>query len=180
MNTTENTQETSENEEVINNEATIEIETETEVSPTEKLEAELSDIKDKYLRLQAEFDNFRRRTAKERIDLINSASKDLIVNLLPVIDDFERGLKSFETATEVAPLTEGILLIHNKLYKTLESKGLKPINAKDSAFDPELHEAITQIPAPTENLKGKVIDEVEKGYFLNDTVVRFSKVVIGA
>jgi molecular chaperone GrpE len=151
-----------------------------ELTETEKLQAEVGDLKDKFLRLQAEFDNFRRRTAKERLELIGTASKDLMGDLIPVLDDFERATKTMETATDIEAVKEGVVLVYNKFFKVLESKGLKPMNSSGQVFNPEIHEAITQIPAPTEELKGKVVDEIEKGYYLNETVVRFAKVVIGA
>jgi molecular chaperone GrpE len=151
-----------------------------ELTETEKLQAEVAELKDKFLRLQAEFDNFRRRTAKERLDLIGTASKDLVSTLIPVLDDFERATKTMETATDMDAIKEGVGLVYSKFYKILEAKGLKPMNSTGQAFNPEIHEAITQIPAPSDDLKGKVVDEVEKGYYLNDTVVRFAKVVIGA
>lgn len=157
-----------------------EVEAAPELSETEKLQGEVLELKDKFLRLQAEFDNFRRRTAKERLELIQTASKDLVSNLIPVLDDFERATKNMETATDVQAIKEGIDLVYSKFYKVLEAKGLKPMNSTGEAFNPEIHEAITQIPAPSKNLVGKVVDEVEKGYYLNDTVVRFAKVVIGA
>lgn len=143
-----------------------------------QLENQLAEAKDKYLRLYAEFENFRRRTAKEKIETIQNASEGLIKELIPVIDDFERANKSFETVTEIEPLKEGIALIFNKLQKTLAAKGLKPMEAKDQTFDVELHECITQFAAGDDK-KGKVIDEVEKGYFLNDKVIRYAKVVVG-
>lgn len=143
-----------------------------------KLEGQLAEAKDKYLRLYAEFENFRRRTAKEKIETIQNASEGLIKELIPVIDDFERANKSFETVTEIEPLKEGIALIFSKLQKTLASKGLKSMDSKDQNFDVELHECITQFAAG-EDKKGKVIDEVEKGYFLNDKVIRYAKVVVG-
>ena len=117
---------------------------------------------------------------KERIDLLQTAGKDVIVSMLGVLDDFERAAKAMETATEVAPVKEGIELVHHKLKSLLNNKGLKEMEAKGKVFDVELHEAITNIPAPTDDLKGKVVDEVEKGYFLNDKVIRFAKVVVGA
>jgi molecular chaperone GrpE len=157
-----------------------EVEAAPELSETEKLQGEVLELKDKFLRLQAEFDNFRRRTAKERLELIQTASKDLVSNLIPVLDDFERANKNMETATDVQAIKEGIDLVYSKFYKVLEAKGLKPMNSTGETFNPEIHEAITQIPAPSKNLVGKVVDEVEKGYYLNDTVVRFAKVVIGA
>ena len=144
-----------------------------------KLETEIAEAKDKYLRLYAEFENFRRRTAKEKIEIIQNASEGLIKELLPVIDDFERANKSFETVTEIEPLKEGIALIFSKLQKTLQSKGVKPMEVKDQDFDVELHECITQFAAG-EDKKGKVIDEVEKGYYLNDKVIRYAKVVVGS
>jgi molecular chaperone GrpE len=145
-------------------------------------ETELAEQKDKYLRLYADFENFRKRAAKERIELIQSANEGLIRNILPVVDDFERSLKALTDNKNltVESAKEGSQLIFNKLYKTLEQAGLKPMNAQGKNFDMELHESITQIPAPTEDLKGKVVDEVEKGYFLHDKVVRFAKVVIGS
>lgn len=150
-----------------------------EMADGQNIEKELADWKDKYTRLFAEFDNFRKRTAKERIDLISSSTADVLKELLPVIDDFDRAVKANESTEDVNVIKEGFVLIHHKLYKKLESKGLKPINAQGQVFDTDFHEAITSIPAPSEDLKGKVVDEVEKGYLLNDKVLRFSKVVIG-
>jgi len=149
------------------------------INTEEKLRAELAEANDKYVRLYAEFDNFRRRTTKERIDLLQTAGKEVLVNLLPVLDDFERALKAMETASEVAPVKEGITLVHNKFRNILTQKGLKEMESKGTTFDADLHEAITNIPAPSEDLKGKVIDEVEKGYYLNDKVIRFAKVIVG-
>jgi molecular chaperone GrpE len=143
-------------------------------------ENELAELKDKYLRLYADFENFRRRTAKERIELMGSANADLMKVILPVVDDFERAMTSFETTTEIDPLKEGIALIFNKLTKTLENRGLKAMVAKGEVFDADLHESITQFPAPTDELKGKVVDEIEKGYFLNEKVIRYAKVVVGS
>ncbi len=150
------------------------------VSELDKLKAEVKEAGDKYMRLYAEFDNFKRRTTKERIEMLQTAGKDVIVSFLPVIDDFERALKSMETATDVSAIKEGINLVNNKLKNILQQKGLKEMSAKGEAFDADIHEAITNIPAPAEELKGKVIDEVEKGYYLNDKVIRFAKVVVGA
>ena len=149
-------------------------------SGVEMLKEELSLANDKYLRLYAEFDNFRRRTIKEREEARKMEGKDLIVSLLPVLDDFERALKAMENATDVAPIKEGVTLVQQKLKNTLSQKGLKAMETIGTPFDPELQEAITNIPAPSENLKGKVIDEMEKGYFLNDKVIRFAKVIVGA
>jgi molecular chaperone GrpE len=153
---------------------------EAETSAIAKAEEALTEMKDKYLRLFAEFDNYKRRTSKERMDLLKMANQEMVVALLPVVDDFERARQSMQTAEEVASVKEGVELIFNKLTSILQQKGLKPMEATGTAFDPDLHEAITQIPAPDDSLKGKVIDEVEKGYLLNDKVVRFAKVVIGA
>ncbi|ASU34305.1 nucleotide exchange factor GrpE [Mucilaginibacter xinganensis] len=149
-------------------------------SPVDTLKEELSLANDKYLRLYAEFDNFRRRTIKEREEARKLEGKDVIVSLLPVLDDFERALKAMETAADIAPVKEGVTLIQNKLKNALAQKGLKEMESIGSPFDPELQEAITNIPAPTDDLKGKVVDEMEKGYFLNDRVVRFAKVIVGA
>jgi len=149
-----------------------------EVSAEEKLKAELKEANDKYLRLYAEFDNFRRRTAKERQEQLLTAGKDVIVSMLPVLDDFERALKAMETATDVIPVKEGVALVQNKLKHILTAKGLKEMNTKGEPFDAEVHEAITNIPAGDAQ-KGKVVDELEKGYFLNDKVIRFAKVVVG-
>ncbi len=144
-----------------------------------QLTQQVAELKDKYLRLYADFDNAKKRHAREQLDMIQTASKNVIKDILPVIDDFERGLKTIETATEVAPVKEGVLLIYNKLVGTLTSKGLKAMETKGHEFDVELHEAITEIPAPTPEMAGKVIDEVEKGYLLNDKIIRFAKVVVG-
>jgi len=151
-----------------------------ELSAEEKLQAEVQQLNDKYLRLYAEFDNYKRRTQKERVELLQTAGKDVIVSLLPVLDDFDRALKAMETAADVAPVKEGILLVSTKLKNTLAQKGLKDVSSINEPFNTDFHEAITNIPAPTEDLKGKVLDEVEKGYTLNDNVIRFAKVVVGA
>jgi molecular chaperone GrpE len=151
-----------------------------ELSDFEKLEIELAESKDKFLRLYSEFENFRRRNAKERLELVKTASEDVIADLLPVMDDFERAEKSFEDKSDEEALKEGFTLIKNKFDKTLTNKGLKAMDSEAGIdFDPEIHEAITKIPAPDKKLKGKVVDVVEKGYLLNDKVIRFAKVVIG-
>ena len=147
---------------------------------TDQLLAELETANDKYLRLYAEFDNYKRRVAKERIELMQSAGKEVIANLLPVLDDLDRALKAFETATEVAPIQEGVSLVTQKLKNTLTSQGLKEMESIGKPFDADLHEAITNVPAPSDDLKGKVIDEIEKGYFLHDKVLRHAKVVVGS
>lgn len=150
-----------------------------ELTPEEKAKLELAELKDKYLRLYADFENFRRRTARERMELIGTANADTMKNILSVVDDFERAIKSFDTSTEVKPLKEGVDLIYHKLFKTLESQGLKPMKTLGLPFDAELHESIAQYPAPNPELKGMVVDEVEKGYFLNDKLIRYAKVVVG-
>ncbi|MGC6413636.1 MAG: nucleotide exchange factor GrpE [Bacteroidia bacterium] len=134
--------------------------------------------KEKYLRLYSEFENFRRRTNKERIDWMQNASKDIIKELLTIIDDMERGIKALKDAGNESAV-EGMELIYKKLFSTLEKKGLKPMTSVGEDFDSEIHEAVTQFAAPTPEMKGKVIDEIEKGYFLNDKVLRFAKVVVG-
>ncbi len=151
-----------------------------ELSAEEKLQQENAALNDKYLRLFAEFDNYKRRTQKERVELLQTAGKDVIVSLLPLLDDFDRAGKAMENATDVASIREGVQLIHTKLKSTLAQKGLKEIESINTVFDTDNHEAITKIPAPTEELKGKVIDELEKGYTLNDKVIRFAKVVVGS
>jgi len=144
------------------------------------LEQKLAEQKDAYLRLYADFENFRRRTAKEKIEFLEQANAKLLVELLPVFDDFERALKSFENSDlQINTAKEGIQLIYQKFQKFLEKQGLVAMESNHQDFDPEKHEAIAQVPAPTEDLKGKVIDTVEKGYFLGEKVVRFAKVVTG-
>lgn len=150
-----------------------------EESEMEKLKAELAEQKDKYIRLFAEFDNFKRRTAKERIDLMQTAGKDVIVSLLDVLDDCDRAEKQMQQTEEVTLVKEGIALVFHKLRTNLQSKGLKVMESVAAEFDADKHEAITEIPAPTPDLQGKVVDEVQKGYYLNDKIIRFAKVVVG-
>ncbi len=149
-----------------------------EENEMEKLNAELKEQKDKYLRLMAEFDNFRRRTAKERLELIQTAGKDVIVSLLDVLDDCDRAEKQLQASDDTVQ-KEGIQLVFNKLRSILQSKGVKAMESIHTDFDVEKHESITGIPAPSEELKGKVLDEVVKGYYLNDKLIRFAKVVVG-
>ncbi len=145
-----------------------------------KVAQELAEQKDKYLRLLADFENFRRRTAKEKIEFLEQANAKLILELLPVLDDFERAAKSMEAPeTSIESVKNGITLVYGKFLKSLERQGLMPIHSNGEVFDVEKHEAITQIPAPTEDLRGKIVDTVEKGYTLGEKVVRFAKVVIG-
>ncbi len=145
----------------------------------EKAENELIDLKDKHIRLQAEFDNYRKRTMKERMELLKTASESVLVNILPVIDDFDRAIQTLDGIESDAPVKEGVSLIYNKFQEFLKQNGVKEIEAKGKDFDTDLHEAITTFPAPAEDLKGKIIDVVQKGYYLNDKVIRHSKVVIG-
>jgi len=149
-------------------------------SAEDKLKEELAAANDKYLRLFAEFDNFRRRTTKERVELLQTAGKEIIVSLLPVMDDFERAIRSMDNATDINAVKTGVELIYNKLSNTLTQKGLKPMESLGETFDADLHEAITNVPAPTDDLKGKVIDVMEKGYYLGDKVARFAKVIVGS
>lgn len=145
----------------------------------EKAEMDLLELKDRHIRLQAEFDNYRKRTLKERIDLLKTANESLLISLLPVIDDFDRALQTMDSVEEESPVKEGVRLIYNKFQEFLKQNGVKEIEAKGQDFDTDLHEAITKIPAPSEDMKGKIVDVVQKGYFLNDKVIRFAKVVIG-
>ena len=144
-----------------------------------ELEAKLAELQDKYLRVSAEFDNYRKRTLKEKVELIKTAGEDSLIKILPVMDDFERAISSIDAAKEIDPLKEGIILIYNKLKDALTQQGLKEIDSLNLDFNTDLHEAITKIPAPKEELKNKVLDVVQKGYYLNDKVIRFAKVVIG-
>lgn len=161
-------------------EASSENDQQEELSPEEELEAKVKEANDKYLRLYSEFDNFRKRTQKEKIDLYKTAGEDVIKAILPVIDDFERAQKAMEESDDIQGVKDGVKLIHDKLINILKQKGLEPVeSAIGKDFDVENHEAITQIPAPSEKEKGKVIDEVEKGYQLNGKVIRYTKVVVG-
>jgi molecular chaperone GrpE len=148
-------------------------------SETDKLQADLAEQKDKYLRLMAEFENYKRRTSKERIELIQTAGKDVIVSMLEVLDDVDRAEKQLSSNDDIAVQKEGIQLVFNKIRTSLYSKGVKVMDSVNTDFDVEKHEAITEIPAPNDKLKGKVLDEVQKGYYLNDKLIRFAKVVVG-
>jgi molecular chaperone GrpE len=172
-------------EEIHNEQETVQVEENQEVNkevvkeePTS--EELLQTEKDKFLRLFAEFENYKKRTTKERIELFKTAGQEVMTSLLPVVDDFERALSHIEDDKEAEELRKGVLLIYQKLYKTLEQKGLSKIETNQGdVFDAEIHEAITQIPASSEELKGKIIDCVEKGYKLGDKIIRYPKVVIG-
>jgi molecular chaperone GrpE len=144
----------------------------------EELKTKIDELNDRYLRQAAEFENYKRRSAKERMELIQTAGKEVITGLLDVLDDSERAQKVMESSSDITQIKEGINLVFAKLRNSLLSKGLKPMDAKGKDFDPDLHEAITEIEAG-EGLKGKVVDEVTRGYYLNDRIIRFAKVVVG-
>ncbi|HFA48715.1 MAG TPA: nucleotide exchange factor GrpE [Bacteroidetes bacterium] len=150
------------------------------VDEVTELRQQVGELKDKYIRLAAEFENHRKRTIREKLDWMKTAAQDTITALLPVLDDFDRA-KKFAAGenNEGKGLSEGIELVYHKLYNVLKQKGLEPMETTGEEFDPELHEAITEIPAPSEDMKGKVIDTVEKGYRLNDKIIRHAKVVVG-
>lgn len=154
-------------------------ESNTEAPKELTAEEKLAELNDRFLRLYAEFDNYRKRTNKEKVDIISNANAGILADLLPVMDDFDRAILNNQTADDVAIVKEGFQLIFNKFKGILEAKGLKQMQAKGTAFDSELHEAIANIPAPSKKEVGKVIDDVEKGYYLNDKVIRFAKVVVG-
>lgn len=178
-------EELNQNEEV-NQEETVaeeqEESNEAELTEEEKLKAEVQDFKNKYLRLYSEFENFRKRTSKEKSEFLLTANKDLIIDLLPVLDDFERAIKVNNETEELdaAKLKEGFELIYDKFDKIIKKKGVEEIEAHGKEFDTEHHEAITQIPAPSEDLKGKIVDVIEKGYKMGEKVIRYAKVIIGA
>ena len=167
-------QEEIQNEEVSQNSENKIKEEVKEPTPEEKI----NELNDKYLRLYFEFDNYRKRTSKERIELFKTAGQDILSDLLPVLDDFERAIQ-MDTSENNTKDQTGIQLIFNKFKHILESKGLKHFKSLETDFDPEFHEAITKIPAPSKKLKGKVVDEIEKGYMLDEKVIRFAKVVVG-
>lgn len=152
---------------------------EAPLSEIDQLKADLADQKDKFLRLMAEFENFRRRTAKERLELIQTAGKDVIVSMLEVMDDCDRAEKQLNSADDISVQKEGIQLVFNKVRSTLQSKGVTAMESLHKDFNVELHEAITEIPVTDNKQKGKVVDEITKGYFLNDKIIRFAKVVVG-
>ena len=144
-----------------------------------ELQAKVDELNDKYLRLYSEFDNFRKRTAKEKVELIQTAGENVFKSILPIIDDFERAIKSNVDVTDAKVISDGVNLIYTKFQTTLAQKGLEEMKSTGEPFNTDLHEAITNVPAPTDDLKGKVIEELEKGYSLNGKVIRFAKVVIG-
>jgi molecular chaperone GrpE len=165
--------------EEMENENPESVENQIEESEVDILNAELKKERDNFLRLFAEFENYKKRTSKERLELFSTANKELMTVLLPILDDFERGLTEIEKSSDQA-LLQGMQLIYNKFKNTLTQKGLKEIEVKQGdSFDADIHEAITQIPAPSKKLKGKIIDVIEKGYKLGDTIIRFPKVILG-
>ncbi len=150
-----------------------------EPAKLKELQKELQEQKEKYLRLSADFDNFRKRTMKEKMDLHKQAGESIYVKILPVMDDLDRAMKFMEEAKDIEAVKEGIILIYNKFKEYLNQQGVKEIDALHQEFNTDVHEAVTQIPAGDKKLKGKVVDIIEKGYYLNDKVIRYSKVVIG-
>jgi len=140
---------------------------------------ELAELKDKFLRLFAEFDNYKKRTVKEKLNLMKTASQDVVETLLPVLDDFDRAKKSADDESTTEVFSEGVSMVYEKLYSMLKLKGLNSMESDGEVFDSELHEAITEIPAPTKDLKGKIVDTIEKGYKLHDKIIRHAKVVVG-
>jgi len=154
-----------------------EVENEKASEPT--AEERYAELNNKYLRLHAEFDNFRKRTNKEKLDIISTASASVLKDVIPTLDDFERAIKNNETSEDIESVKEGFKLIYHKFKTTLELKGLKAMNSEGQDFDVEIHEAIANVPAPSKKQRGKVIEAVEKGYYLNDKVIRFAKVVVG-
>ena len=154
-------------------------EQQSEESKETSFEDQINELNEKYLRLYSEFDNYRKRTSKERLELFKTAGQDILTDLLPILDDFERAMHNMESSDDTEAIQTGINLIYNKFKSILENKGLKHFKSIENDFDPEVHEAITKIPAPSKKLKGKVVDEIEKGYMLNDKVIRFAKVVVG-
>jgi molecular chaperone GrpE len=151
----------------------------TEENEVELLKAELAEQKEKFIRLYADFDNFKRRNAKERVELIQTAGREVIQSMLEIMDDCDRAERQMQKSDDLVQIKEGIQLVFTKLRNTLQSKGLKEMKSIGEEFNPDFHEAITEIPVPDENMKGRVVDEVEKGYTLNDKIIRFSKVVVG-
>jgi len=155
------------------------IEEKVEVNPTEQTQNQLDEMKDKYIRLSAEFDNYRKRSLREKMDLTKYASEDVLQSILPLYDDFERAMKSWDESTDIDAVKQGLHLIYNKFYDFLKTKGISEIEAIGKELNTDIHEAITKIPVQDDTMKGKIVDVVQKGYMLNDKVIRFSKVVIG-
>ena len=176
----ENTEEIldNKNQETQNQEVQNESEAKESLSELDELKAKYEQLNDTYLRSRAEFENYRKRTLAEKAELIKNGGVKVLTNILGVIDDFERGLNALETAENIEAVKEGMTLVYNKLQSFLKQNGVAAIDTKDQVFDTDLHEAISMIPAPDESMKGKVVDCIQKGYFLNDKVIRFAKVVV--
>ena len=176
----ENTEEIldNKNQETQNQEVQNESEAKESLSELDELKAKYEQLNDTYLRSRAEFENYRKRTLAEKAELIKNGGEKVLTNILGVIDDFERGLNALETAENIEAVKEGMTLVYNKLQSFLKQNGVAAIDTKDQVFDTDLHEAISMIPAPDESMKGKVVDCIQKGYFLNDKVIRFAKVVV--
>jgi len=164
--------ETAENQEITAEEA-------TEIDEISQLKADVEEQKDKYLRIYAEFENFKKRSRREKLDLLSTAARDTLSAMLPVMDDFDRAKNAAESDDNKEGFSEGVELVYNKFVGALSTKGLKAMESTGEVFDPELHEAIAEIPAPSEDMKGKIIDTTEKGYFLNEKIIRHAKVVVG-
>jgi molecular chaperone GrpE len=175
----EETKQQEENVENTANEITQNTDEQVVEAPEQTAEEKIVELNDKYLRLYSEFDNYRKRTSKERIELFKTAGQDILTDLLPVMDDFERALQNMDKKGDVKTIRKGVDLVFNKFKSTLENKGLKHFKSLEQEFDPEVHESITKIQAPNKNMIGKVVDEVEKGYKLNGKVIRYAKVVVG-
>lgn len=150
-----------------------------DVNPVNQIQAQLDEMKDKYLRLSAEFDNYRKRSLREKMDLTKYASEDMLVSILPVFDDFERAMRSMDLSTDIDAVKQGLHLIYGKFNDFLKTKGVVEIESVGKELNTDIHEAITKVPVQEEEKKGKIIDVIQKGYMLNDKVIRFSKVVIG-
>lgn len=158
---------------------TPEIETVEATESTDDLQEKYEQLNDSHLRLMAEFENYRKRTLREKADLLKSAGEKILANILPLVDDFERGLEASKNAVDVDAVREGMVLIYDKFVDFLGQNGVKEIETKEQIFDAEMHDAVTTIPAPSDDLKGKIVDCVQKGYSLNDKVIRYPKVVVG-
>lgn len=173
---TEDIKEEEMNTQVKDTEVTQEVD---DVSKEEKLADELAKEKDKFLRLFAEFENYKKRTARERLDLIETAGSSVMLSIIPILDDFERALSHIEEDKEAEELRKGVTLIYQKLLTTLEQKGLKEMESKGKDFDPDFHQALTEIETPDKKMKGKVVEVIEKGYFIGEKILRHAKVVVG-
>ena len=183
MSKKENIQEAELNQNTSQNESSDQISEETNAEipapSSPSIEEKFAELNDKYLRLYADFENFKKRAAKERVDLLKYAGEEVFKKLIPVMDDFDRAIKASADATDIEIIKQGKHLIYNKFKNLLTQSGVKEMNSTGEVFDPELHDAITNIPAPSEKMKGKVVEEVEKGYYLNGKVIRHAKVIVG-